>query len=356
MRKWSRARAWGTATAAMLVASLLVAVAPSAATAVEPTTLTGVVFTDDPPPVDPPAPEPDPAPAPYVSSTPQISGKVAVGSTLTAKPGSWTSGSTFTYRWYANGKAISKATTSTLKLTKAVKGKRISVRVVGKKAGYTAVAKTSAKTPRVATAATPKISGSKQVGKTLRVVRGTWTPGTKFSYQWLADGKPITKAKKSTLKITKSLKPKKITVTVTGKKAGYATVSKTSTTPKRTSRWIEVDLSSQTMTMREGSKAVATYKVSTGTKSHPTKTGTFKIRAKLRIQNMGNPNLSRPPYYYTKNVPWVMYFNGDQALHGAYWHNNFGRVMSHGCVNLPVNVAKKLYAWAKVGTTVVVKR
>lgn len=339
----------------MFVASMLIAVAPGAATAAEPTRV-AVVVTEDLPPVDPPPVDPPVEPAPYVASVPTIAGKLAVGSTVTAKPGAWTSGSSFTYQWYANGKAIAKATKASLKLTKAVKGKRIAVRVVGSKAGYAAVAKTSAATAKVATAATPKVSGTKKVGNTLRVVRGTWTPGTTFSYQWYANGNPIAKATKSTLKVTKSLKPKKITIKVTGKKAGYATVSKTSTTPKRTSRWIEIDLSSQRLYMHDGGKVVATYKVSTGTKSHPTKTGTFKIRAKLRIQNMGNPNLSRAPYYYTKNVPWVMYFNGDQALHGAYWHNNFGRVMSHGCVNLPVNVAKKIYGWAKTGTTVVVHR
>ncbi|MFT4230274.1 MAG: L,D-transpeptidase family protein [Microbacterium sp.] len=123
-------------------------------------------------------------------------------------------------------------------------------------------------------------------------------------------------------------------------------------TVKKVSRSIEVDLSEQRTYLRQNGKIVDSFLVSTGTASHPTYTGTYHIVAKLTSQNMGNPDTDEPPYYYTKNVPWVMYFNGNQALHGAYWHNNFGHVMSHGCVNLPVSVAKRVFDWAPVGTTV----
>ena len=67
---------------------------------------------------------------------------------------------------------------------------------------------------------------------------------------------------------------------------------------------------------------------------------------------MGNPDLTKAPNYYTKNVPWVMYYNGDEALHGTYWHNNFGTPMSHGCVNMPVDAAAFVYSWAPRGTEV----
>jgi len=117
-------------------------------------------------------------------------------------------------------------------------------------------------------------------------------------------------------------------------------------------RSIEVDLSQQRVYLRENGKVVDSYRVSTGTAGHRTIPGTFRVVAKLASQNMGNPDTSKYPYYYTKNVPWVMYFNGDQALHGAYWHNNFGRVMSHGCVNLPVHKAKEMFEFASVGTPV----
>ena len=57
-------------------------------------------------------------------------------------------------------------------------------------------------------------------------------------------------------------------------------------------------------------------------------------------------------YYYLPNVPYVMFFYNDEvskgrgfSLHGTYWHNNFGHPMSHGCVNLRVEDAEKLYYW-----------
>lgn len=117
-------------------------------------------------------------------------------------------------------------------------------------------------------------------------------------------------------------------------------------------RNIVIDLSDQAAYFYENGVVVSSTRMSSGLPGHDTHTGNFRIRAKLAIQNMGNPDLTKAPYYYTKNVPWVMYFNGDQALHGAYWHNNFGHRMSHGCVNLPVDVAKFLYDWAPMGTEV----
>ena len=58
-------------------------------------------------------------------------------------------------------------------------------------------------------------------------------------------------------------------------------------------------------------------------------------------------------YYNVPDVPWVQYFtNYGHALHGTYWHNNFGAVMSHGCVNLPMDFAEWLYGWTSIGTRV----
>jgi beta-glucosidase-like glycosyl hydrolase len=101
----------------------------------------------------PPTPGVDPPkalPKIPVAATPKIKGKAKVGKKLTASKGKWTAGTDFTYRWYANGKAIKKATKSTLKLTKAVKGKKITVKVTGSLAGHTKVAKTSKATKKVA--------------------------------------------------------------------------------------------------------------------------------------------------------------------------------------------------------------
>ena len=84
------------------------------------------------------------------AATPRISGTPRVGQKLTAAPGTWTYGTTFSYRWYADGKAVAGATSRTLKLGTSVTGKRITVRVTGKHAGYVTAVKTSAATRKVA--------------------------------------------------------------------------------------------------------------------------------------------------------------------------------------------------------------
>lgn len=117
-------------------------------------------------------------------------------------------------------------------------------------------------------------------------------------------------------------------------------------------RSIVVDLSEQRAYFYENGAVIKTTLVSSGKDGHLTQTGNFRIRWKLVSQSMGNPDTTQWPYYYTEDVPWVMYFNGDQALHGAYWHNDFGRRRSHGCVNFPMGVAEFAYEWAPVGTEV----
>jgi LysM repeat protein len=113
-------------------------------------------------------------------------------------------------------------------------------------------------------------------------------------------------------------------------------------------RWIDIDLSSQTLTAYEGNTPVFNTLVSTGL-AFPTPVGTYHILYKLQAQRMTGPGYDLP------NVPWVMYFtNRGHAIHGAYWHNNFGSPMSHGCVNMRVSEAQWLYDFTPNGTTVVV--
>ncbi|KAA9145423.1 L,D-transpeptidase, partial [Microbacterium lushaniae] len=102
-------------------------------------------------------------------------------------------------------------------------------------------------------------------------------------------------------------------------------------------------------TLYENDQVVQSWAMSSGLPGSPTLPGSFRIGWKTPMQDMGC--FPGAPYC-TENVPWVSYFNGDQAFHGAYWHNNFGNVMSHGCVNLPVNAAKFIYDWAPQGTQV----
>ncbi|WP_151904797.1 hypothetical protein [Brachybacterium ginsengisoli] len=166
------------------------------------------------------------------AATPTISGTARVGSKLTAKAGSWSSGTKLTYQWSASGVAIKGATKSTFTLTSAQAGKTVTVTVRGTKSGYTSASKKSKATAKVAwralTTATPKISGTARVGSKLTAKAGSWTSGTTLSYQWYANGVAIKGATKSTLVLPSSAVGKQITVKVTGRKSGYATASKTS--------------------------------------------------------------------------------------------------------------------------------
>lgn len=115
---------------------------------------------------------------------------------------------------------------------------------------------------------------------------------------------------------------------------------------------IEVDLTNQKVYAFEGETKVYEFLVSTG-KWAPTPTGQFSIWAKIRSQKMEGGDRARHTYYYLPNVPYVMFFANDDiakmrgfSLHGAYWHNNFGHPMSHGCVNMKIEDAHVLYDWA----------
>lgn len=121
-------------------------------------------------------------------------------------------------------------------------------------------------------------------------------------------------------------------------------------------KWIDIDLTNHRTTAYEGATAVMTMPMVQGAPLTPTLTGTYSVYAKLDKQDMKGKNADGTPYE-TKDVPWVIYYDGNYALHGAYWRSSFGYDAgaggSHGCVNLPVDKAKQLYDWARIGTTVV---
>ncbi len=117
-------------------------------------------------------------------------------------------------------------------------------------------------------------------------------------------------------------------------------------------KWIDVNISKQTITAYDGQTPLKTVLVSTGVAAHPTVVGRFAIYSKYAAYTMsgGTPGVD---YYYLPNVPWTMYFYSGYAIHGTYWHHNFGHPMSHGCVNLTIADAKWFYDWAPIGTRVV---
>ena len=116
--------------------------------------------------------------------------------------------------------------------------------------------------------------------------------------------------------------------------------------PGNGKKWIEVNLSEQMLTAWQGDVVVMHTAISSGRSGTPTVTGRYTIGNKYQAQRMTGPGYDLP------NVPWVMYFYSGYAIHGAYWHNNFGVPMSHGCVNMRTDESQMLYEWAPSGTEV----
>jgi len=113
-----------------------------------------------------------------------------------------------------------------------------------------------------------------------------------------------------------------------------------------TGRSIIVDISDQRTYAYENGVLVRNVLSSTGLPATPTVLGDFTVERKYAAQTMSGPG------YYLPDVPYVMYFYSGYALHGTYWHSNFGQPMSRGCVNLPTSEAEWFFAWADYGTPV----
>ncbi|MHB8644488.1 MAG: L,D-transpeptidase [Thermomicrobiales bacterium] len=125
--------------------------------------------------------------------------------------------------------------------------------------------------------------------------------------------------------------------------------------PNLSEKWIEVDLGQQRLNAHVGNAVVYTTLVSTGIPADPTPPGEYRVYTKLVKDDMTGGKAGDADYYNLPNVPSVMYFlDGGYAIHGTYWHSNFGHVMSHGCVNVSIDGAKMLFDWAPLGTRVVV--
>ena len=118
--------------------------------------------------------------------------------------------------------------------------------------------------------------------------------------------------------------------------------------PKR----VEVDLTNQRLYAFEGQNRVFDFIISSGKPWWPTPVGEFKPWAKLRWERMRGGSVQYGTYYDLANVPFTVYFYKSYALHGTYWHNNFGVPMSHGCVNLKTDDAGLLYNWIDFETPI----
>ena len=110
-------------------------------------------------------------------------------------------------------------------------------------------------------------------------------------------------------------------------------------------KWIEIDLTNQKLTAHQGDSVFLESAISSGL-WNKTPPGEYHIWYKTRATKMEGGNKASGTYYYLPNVPYTMFFSGSFGIHGTYWHQNFGRPMSHGCVNAPTPVAEKLFYWA----------
>ncbi len=110
-------------------------------------------------------------------------------------------------------------------------------------------------------------------------------------------------------------------------------------------QWLHINLTQQSLVAYEGDRPVYATLVSTGTPERPTLTGLFRVTRKYLTKTMKGQDEDGP--YVVQHVPWTMYYDKAYAVHGAYWHDRFGRTRSHGCVNVPPADARWLYYWSQ---------
>jgi len=120
---------------------------------------------------------------------------------------------------------------------------------------------------------------------------------------------------------------------------------------------IVIDRSEQKLYAYEGDTLFLETAISTGLDLTPPPRGMFTVYRKTPSRYMQGPLPGISDQYYDlPGVPWNLYFTQEGgAIHGAYWHAEFGKQWSHGCVNLPLERARTLYEWTPLGTSVLVQ-
>jgi hypothetical protein len=121
---------------------------------------------------------------------------------------------------------------------------------------------------------------------------------------------------------------------------------------KNGERWMDINVTKQTLVAYEGTKAVFATLVSTGEaglgdpeKTKSTKRGIFRIHTKHLSATMNSDVTGEE--FELQDIPYVQYFEGGYALHAAYWHDDFGKPRSHGCINLAPEDARRLFFWTE---------
>ncbi len=121
--------------------------------------------------------------------------------------------------------------------------------------------------------------------------------------------------------------------------------------PVKRDKLITVELAKQRLTYTFGGKVFGSFPISSGVQSMPTPRGEFSILDKVPVKHYGGAGFDYP------NTKWNLHFTTKRYryyIHGAYWHDNFGQPMSHGCVNVAYSQMEPLYWWTQLGTRVVI--
>jgi hypothetical protein len=109
-------------------------------------------------------------------------------------------------------------------------------------------------------------------------------------------------------------------------------------------QWFDVDLGEQVVVAYDGDKPVYATLTASGREPNHTPRGNYPLWGKVSAITMKSQLYDDVPYYVNK-VPWVLFFQAHNALHGAYWHDRFGVTKSHGCVNLSPLDARHMFEW-----------
>jgi len=107
--------------------------------------------------------------------------------------------------------------------------------------------------------------------------------------------------------------------------------------------WADVNLSNMVMTLYNYDQVIMATYISPGISDTPTITGTYNVWLKSKKDGMKSAADTIYHQYDLADVPWVMYYYGSYAIHGAYWHDNFGAKRSAGCTNATQGDAKYIF-------------
>ena len=123
---------------------------------------------------------------------------------------------------------------------------------------------------------------------------------------------------------------------------------------KKYEKLIKIDIKKQFLEYYFGDKLLDSFYISSGIKGMDTPLGNFKVLDKVLSKQYGGRGYN----FYYPNTKWNLHFTTQKYrfyIHGAYWHNNFGHKMSHGCVNVSYTDMEPLYMWADIGTKIIIK-